>query len=182
LSVRRGLFVETKFKNMETITKLLLQELEQEGAITRKMLALVPNDKYTWKPHEKSMNIKSLATHLADLPSWIEMIINTDQLDFQNNTHIIDDVNDTTHLLDFFDRSLAKSIAALPLADINKMDNPWTLKSGEQIFSVTTKYETIRMSLAQIIHHRAQLGVYLRLLNIPIPGSYGPSADDQSFM
>ena len=166
---------------MKSITKLLLKELEQEANTTRKMLSIVPNDKYSWKPHEKSMTIKSLATHIADLPSWPEMVLRTTELDFANNTHQIDDVNNTIALIDFFDRSVDKSIKALENAETETLDEMWTLRSGDQIFSTDTKYEVIRMSIAQQIHHRAQLGVYLRLLNIPIPGSYGPSADDQTF-
>jgi uncharacterized damage-inducible protein DinB len=166
---------------MESITKLLAKELEQEANTTRKMLSIVPNDKYSWKPHEKSMVMKSLVTHIADLPSWPEMVLKTTELDFANNTHQIDDVNNTVALIDFFDRSVEKSINALENAKVETLDEMWTLRSGDQIFSTDTKYEVIRMSIAQQIHHRAQLGVYLRLLNIPIPGSYGPSADDQTF-
>lgn len=166
---------------METITKLLAKELEQEASTTRKMLSIVPNDKFSWKPHEKSMAIKSLATHIADLPSWPEMVLKTTELDFANNTHQIDDVNNTVALIDFFDRSVEKSLNALENAKVETLDEMWTLRSGDQIYSTDTKYEVIRMSIAQQIHHRAQLGVYLRLLNIPIPGSYGPSADDQTF-
>lgn len=166
---------------METITKLLAKELEQEATTTRKMLSIIPNDKFSWKPHEKSMNIKSLATHIADLPSWSEMVLRTTELDFENNTHQIDDVNNTVALIDFFDRSVDKSVAALQNANEDTLDELWTLRSGDKVYSEDTKYEVIRMTIAQQIHHRAQLGVYLRLLNIPIPGSYGPSADDQSF-
>lgn len=166
---------------MEPITKLLLKELEQEANTTRKMLSIVPNDKYSWKPHEKSTDVKSLVTHIADLPSWPEMILRTSELDFENNTHQIDDVNDTVALVQFFDRSIEKSVKALENVKIETLDEMWALRSGDKIFSDDTKYEVIRMSIAQQIHHRAQLGVYLRLLNIPIPGSYGPSADDQTF-
>ncbi len=162
---------------MKPITKLLKKELEQEASTTRKMLSIIPNDKYSWKPHEKSMDIKTLATHIADLPSWPEMILRTSELDFENNTHQVDDVNNTVALIQFFDRSVEKSIKALESAKIEALDEMWALRSGDKIFSEDTKYEVIRMSLAQQIHHRAQLGVCLRLLNIPIPGSYGPSAD-----
>lgn len=166
---------------MESITKLLAKELEQEAYTTRKMLSIVPNDKYSWKPHEKSMTIKSLVTHIADLLSWPEMVLRTKELDFTNNTHQIDDVNNTLSLINFFDSSAEKSLQALENAELATLDETWILRSGESIFIEGTKYEVIRTSLAQQIHHRAQLGVYLRLLDIPIPGSYGPSADDQTF-
>lgn len=166
---------------MEPITKLLLKEFEQEALATRKILSIVPNDKYSWKPHEKSMDIKSLASHLADIHSWIDMTLRTSELDFENSTHQIDEVSNTVSLITFFDKCVEKSTKALENAKPETLEEKWTLRSGEQIFYTYTKYEAIRMSFGQLIHHRAQLGVYLRLLNIPIPGSYGPSADDPTF-
>jgi uncharacterized damage-inducible protein DinB len=90
-------------------------------------------------------------------------------------------VNDTEALLEVFETSLIDGRSQLIAENESKLDEKWTLRSGETIYSVSTKGEVIRMALSQIIHHRAQLGVYLRLLNVPIPGSYGPSADEQSF-
>ncbi|MEO8768682.1 MAG: DinB family protein [Ferruginibacter sp.] len=158
-----------------------LKELNKEAITTRKMLSVVPNDKYDWKPHPKSMNIRQLAGHIAELPSWIKMVINTDELDFAENAYVSPDINDTKTLLALFEKSLAESQSALPKAKEEILDDLWTLRNGEQILSRETKAEVIRMSLSQIIHHRAQLGVFLRLLDVPIPGSYGPSADDVSF-
>jgi uncharacterized damage-inducible protein DinB len=158
-----------------------LKELKQETETTRKMLSRVPNDKYDWKPHEKSMNIRTLSTHIAELPSWIEMALTTDELDFAANPYNPDVINETSHLLDYLERNFEKGVKALENAKNATLDENWTLRNGNDIYSVSSKAEVIRMSLSQIIHHRAQLGVYLRLLNIPIPGSYGPSADDMSF-
>lgn len=165
---------------MELI-KLLQKEMEQEAVTTRKMLSRVPVDKFDWQPHPKSMILKRLATHIAELPGWVDMAINTDELDFENNPYIPHDVKTTEELLVFFDESLEKGRKALANADISKFSKEWVLRSGDQEYSRDTKYEVIRMAYSQIVHHRAQLGVYLRLLNIPIPGSYGPSADDVSF-
>ncbi|MEO5910120.1 MAG: DinB family protein [Pelobium sp.] len=166
---------------MEPITKLLLKEFEQEALTSRKMLSIIPNDKYSWKPHQKSMDIKGLATHLADIHSWIEMILKTDELDFENSIHRIDEVDNTVTLVAFFDKCEEKSTKALENVKPEILEESWILRSGAQIFYTYNKYEAIRMSFGQLIHHRAQLGVYLRLLDIPIPGSYGPSADDQTF-
>ena len=170
---------------METITleiiPLLQQELESEAVTTRKMLERVPADKFDWQPHPKSMSLKRLATHVAELPGWIDMAINTDELDFQNNPYIPKDVTTTQELVAFFEESLEKGRHALANADVNTFTNEWVLRNGDQVYSREPKYDVIRMSNSQIIHHRAQLGVYLRLLNIPIPGSYGPSADDVTF-
>ncbi len=122
-----------------SMISMYLKELEQESLTTRKMLSIIPNDKYDWQPHPKSMTIRSLATHIAELPTWINLALTTEELDF----------------------------AAAPY-------NP-------EIFMKQSKAETVHHSLCQIIHHRAQLGVCLRLLDVPIPGSYGPSADEMNF-
>ena len=166
---------------MMSIIPLLLKELEQEAITTRKMLQIVPNDKYDWKPHPKSMSVKQLATHIAELPGWLLMTLTTSELDFEANPYQPEDISNTTQLLEFFEKTLADGKAHLEKATEAQLEDMWTLRSGQHIHSVSTKYEVIRMTFAQIIHHRAQLGVFLRLLNVPIPGSYGPSADDMNF-
>jgi len=161
-----------------SIIQMLLKELDQEALTTRKMLERVPNDKYDWKPHEKSMSIRQLTTHIAELPTWITMALTTDGLDFATNPYQPIKVDNTAELLDLFESSLANGREGLAKASEEDLLPTWILRSGEHIFSVSTKGEVIRMTFSQIVHHRAQLGVYLRLLNIPIPGSYGPSADE----
>lgn len=162
-----------------SLIQMLLKEMEQEAQTTRKMLERVPNDKYDWKPHEKSMAIRALAPHIAELPSWVALALTTDGLDFATTPYQPANINNTAQLLDLFEKSLAEGKAQLSQATEEELQPLWTLRSGEHLLSVTTKGEVIRMSFSQIVHHRAQLGVYLRLLNIPIPGSYGPSADEQ---
>lgn len=164
-----------------TMIEMFTKELEQEAKTTRKMLERVPTDKFGWQPHEKSMTIKVLATHIAELPTWIGMTLNTDELDFADNPYQPVDVNTTEELLNYFDKCLAEGRESLASARDEQLFGSWTLRNGETIYQTTPKYDVLRMAFSQIIHHRAQLGVYLRLLNIPIPGSYGPSADDMSF-
>jgi uncharacterized damage-inducible protein DinB len=170
---------------METATLnlivLLQKELEQEAETTRKMLSRVPAEKFDWQPHPKSMNLKMLAAHVAELPGWIYLTLTTTELDFENNSYRPKGVKNTEELLDFFETSLQTGRDALATADIASFTDEWVLRSGSKIHSRRTKYDVIRMSLSQIIHHRAQLGVYLRLLDISIPGSYGPSADEAAF-
>ena len=163
------------------IIPLLLKEFEQEAQTTRKMLQRVPPDKWDWKPHEKSMTMMQLTTHIAELPGWVNMAMHTTELDFAAQPYTPTVVNSNEELLSLFEKGLADGKAALENAKEEDLLPSWTLRSGEQIFMVLTKYEVIRHAIAQTIHHRAQLGVYLRLLNIPIPGTYGPSADEQSF-
>ena len=164
-----------------TTIESLLKEMNQEAETTRKMLARIPNDKYDWQPHEKSMTVRRLATHIADIPSWVDIAINEDGLNFATTTHKEPVINNTEELLKFMDESVNKGGAALRQADDASLEKEWTLQNGDQVISVRPKSEVVRMAYCQIVHHRAQLGVYLRLLNVPIPGSYGPSADEMGF-
>lgn len=157
---------------------VLLKELDQEAQTTRKMLQRIPDDKYDWKPHEKSMNVRRLATHIAELPSWITMTLNTSELDFANNPYQPKEIKNTSELMAYFEETLADGRANLEKAKEKQMDDMWTLRNGETIYSTSSKLDVLRMAYSQIIHHRAQLGVYLRLLNVTLPGSYGPSADE----
>ena len=163
------------------MTEVFLKELEKEAVTTRKMLALVPGDKYDWKPHEKSMGLKQLAVHVAELPGWVAMTLTTDGLDFAANPYTPEPVSNPQELLTYFETNLKSGAEALEKAKEEDLLPNWTMRNGDEIYDVSPKKDVIRMSISQTIHHRAQLGVYLRLLNIPIPGSYGPSADDLSF-
>jgi len=158
-----------------------LQELTDESVVTRKMLDRVPSDKYDWRPHEKSMSIKQLAGHIAELPGWMSMAFTTDELDFQANDYVPLVWNNNEELLDLFEKSFAGAKAHLEEAKEEDLAPTWLLKNGDQVLMSLTKGGLVRHALSQTIHHRAQLGVYLRLLDIPIPGTYGPSADEQSF-
>lgn len=157
---------------------LLLKELEQEALTTRKMLSVIPDDKYDWRPHSKSMTIRSLATHIAELPTWVTLALTTDGLDFAAQPYDPVMINSTAELMDLFERSLEDGRSHLKIAHDEQLNGNWTLRSGDQILMDLTKYETIRHTYCQIVHHRAQMGVFLRLLDVPIPGSYGPSADE----
>ena len=161
-----------------TQLEALTQELENEAVTTRRMLSAVPSDKFDWQPHKKSMTVKRLATHIAELPTWIGMTLTTDELDFEKNPYKAEDVKTTEELLAYFERSLADGRNHLATCREDQLDKPWTLRSGNTIYSTEPKREVLRMALSQVIHHRAQLGVFLRLMDIPVPGSYGPSADE----
>lgn len=164
-----------------SLIQMLLKEIDREAIATRKMLERVPDDKYDWKPHEKSMTIRRLATHIAELPSWVSMALTTDELDFANNPYKPVVINNTNELLAYFEKSLADGKTQLEKATDKDLEPNWTLRNGEEIYSVESKGDVIRMSYCQIVHHRAQLGVFLRLLDVPVPGNYGPSADEMNF-
>jgi len=164
-----------------SLIQFFLKQLDDEAKTTRKMLSIVPDDKYDWQPHPKSMMIRRLATHIAELPSWITMTLTTSELDFASNPYTPEVINNTAGLLKYFEKNLADGKAHLEAATEEQLAESWTLRNGKDIYSTSPKSEVLRMTFSQIIHHRAQLGVYLRLLDVPIPGSYGPSADDMSF-
>lgn len=163
------------------IIPLLLKEFDQEAQTTRKFLKRVPIDKFGWKPHEKSMALQNLVVHIAELPSWVEMGIKTDELDFAARPYKPTPVGNSRELLALFEESVDRGKTALSQSNEEILLDTWTLRNADQVLSEMTKYEVIRLAFSQTTHHRAQLGVYLRLLDIPIPGSYGPSADEPAF-
>ncbi|SDM60718.1 Uncharacterized damage-inducible protein DinB (forms a four-helix bundle) [Catalinimonas alkaloidigena] len=160
---------------------MLLDEMDREAQTTRKMLDRVPDDKYDWQPHPKSMTVRQLATHIAELPGWVSLVLNTPELDFAASPYTPMPIRNHRELLDYFERSLAEGREQLAEANEARLSENWILREGDQVYSSSSKSDFIRTTYSQIVHHRAQLGVYLRLLDIPIPGSYGPSADDPSF-
>ena len=157
---------------------MFLHEMEQEAQTTRKMLSRIPDDKYDWQPHPKSMTVRQLATHIAELPTWVTMTLTTDELDFATSPYQPHVINTTDDLLTYLETCLADGRSQLVPENEAILSKPWTLRNGETVYFVSPKHEMLRTAFCQIVHHRAQLGVYLRLLNIPIPGSYGPSADE----
>jgi len=163
------------------IIQLLQKEFDAEANTTRKMLERVPNDNWDWQPHPKSMTLKQLTVHIAEIPSWVKMALTTNELNFADNSYQPAEVEDTAGLIALLEKSLEEGRASLRTAKEEDLLPTWTMRNGDQVYMTLTKYEVIRHALSQIIHHRAQLGVYLRLLNIPIPGSYGPSADEMNF-
>lgn len=154
------------------------KELEQEAVQTRKMLAIVPADKMDWQPHPKSMTIKALATHLAEIPIMITIAVTQDKWDFAGSPYNPADYPNATALVERFDECVSEAQAALASASDDILRKEWILCDGDTIYGEFEKWEAIRHAFGQNAHHRAQLGVFLRLLDIPIPGPYGPSADE----
>ena len=164
---------------MQTISQSFLSELERESINTRRMLERVPLEKGEWQPHEKSFPIAILATHIAEIPGWTELMIAADELDFSTMKYTPPVIQNSSDLLKLFDENVAKAKAQLLEADEDKYNSSWTMRHGDTVYFTMSKEQVIRTwVLNHIVHHRAQLGVYLRLLNIPVPGMYGPTADD----
>jgi uncharacterized damage-inducible protein DinB len=164
-----------------TLIDYFKQQFIEEGTTTRKMLSRVPDGQFGYQPHPKSMDMKRLATHIADLPGWIHMTFTTDEIDFAK-PYEQPEINNNADLMNYFEKRYAEGLSTLVQENEKLLNKLWTLRNRDTIYATNPKIEIIRMSLSQQIHHRAQLGVYLRLLDIPIPGSYGPSADENDFI
>ena len=163
-----------------TIADLLLPEFDQEMATTRRVLERVPEDKFSWKPHDKSFSMGDLASHVVNSIKWTDYTMNGTEFDLATVTP--DEINQAAksraELLAWFDANVPSARSTLARADADYAV-PWTLKNGTTVFFTMPRYNCIRsFVLNHIVHHRAQLGVYLRLNNVPVPGAYGPSADE----
>ncbi len=157
----------------------LIAELQMEAISTRKMLERVPTDKNDWKPHEKSMNLGRLSTHVAELPGWIAMTMGTDELDLSKMEYKPVMAKSTEELVAKLDDNVNKAVAALENSNDEDFEKIWTLRNGDHVIFTLPKKVVLRsMAYSHYYHHRGQLSVYLRLLEIPVPGMYGPSFDE----
>lgn len=163
---------------MMTFLESFQEELAMEAEGTRKMLALVPADKFDWTPHPKSMKIMDLAIHIADIPKWIGLGLNTELLDLAINPYVPKVLNTPDEIVAYFNQNVEDAKQDLSAFTDDVLEGSWQMNQGEMVLVKLTKLQTVRHAFCQMVHHRAQLGVYLRLLDIPIPGVYGPSADE----
>ncbi|CDM66393.1 DinB family protein [Pyrinomonas methylaliphatogenes] len=165
-----------------TISELFLPEFEQEVASTRRTLERVPDDRFDWRPHEKSMTMGALATHVANIPSWARVVIETDAFDVigpDGKTVRAPEVASREELLKLFEQNVEAARRAIAAASDEELAKAWALRAGEQTLFTAPRFAVLRrMVFNHLIHHRAQLGVYLRLNGIPVPSVYGPSADE----
>ena|SRR5688572_25637841 len=163
------------------IKDAFIGELKHESSLTKKMLEKVPLDKKDWKPHEKSMSLGNLATHVAEITHWVSDIIHIDDFDFMKNFNFNPQVaSSTEELIEIFQTNLDTAIADLSSMSDDDFAKSWTVRRGEQVMFNTPKKVSIRAwAINHMIHHRGQLSVYLRLLDVPVPGMYGPSADEK---
>ena len=163
-----------------TLNQMLWAELKAEADNTRKMLAVIPFDQADFKPHEKSMSLKRLAVHVAEITGWWKECLTHDELDFSKGNFAPKEFTSTEELLAYHDDLVAKAEVILNDTPESEFQNPWTMRNGEQIYFTMPKGAVVRTwCMNHLYHHRGQLSVYLRLLNVPIPGMYGPSADDK---
>jgi uncharacterized damage-inducible protein DinB len=159
-------------------SQTLLPEFDEEMKNTRKILECVPDGKFDYKPHAKSMTLGGLATHVAGLPSWTTFTLDTEELnltpDFKQEVG-----NSRAELLAMFDKNVASAREKIGAASDEDWKVIWTLKVSGKTFMSMPRSTVMRSSIMNhLVHHRAQLGVYLRLNDVAIPGMYGPSADE----
>src|SRR5450432_3865940 len=122
-----------------SMIQTFLKELQQEANTTRKMLALIPDDQFQWKPHEKSMTIQQLSTHIAELPGWVTMVLNTSELDFAVNGYTPLNIGTSAGVLQVFEKSVADGKASLETAKEEQLDDRWTLRNGDTVYSNSPK-------------------------------------------
>lgn len=162
-----------------TIIKQFLSELEAEIPATRKCIERIPEKRYDWKPHEKSMALGYLTLLVAEIPMWLSVMIRTREIDFQTFKH--KQPATTSEMVNHFDENVNGARQAFQELTLEDLSKPFVLKNGDHIIISSPLDENISSTLNHWVHHRGQLTVYMRLNDIPVPSIYGPSADEKSF-
>ena len=163
-----------------TLMESLAREFEREARTTRRLLERVPDDKLGWRPHEKSSTAGALASHIVDCIRWADEIFSRDEFDVDPAEFKSYRAESVADLLATFDQKVAAARRILASVPDAAMMQPWRFKVRGTLRFERQKAEVFRdFSLSHLIHHRGQLSVYLRLLNVAVPGAYGPSADEQ---
>lgn len=160
-----------------TIAGTLLPEFDQEMKTTRRLLERVPDGKGDWKPHPKSFALGHLAQLVAWLPGWVTNALTTTELDLATAGGY--SFETTTTLLGIFDKNVRAAREALTRAKDADFGVAWSLKRGGQVLMTLPRAAIVRQNISHLVHHRGQLSVYLKLLDVPIPSIYGPSADER---
>jgi uncharacterized damage-inducible protein DinB len=161
------------------INQSFISELKYEAASTKRILEKVPEGKFDWKPHEKSMSLGRLASHVAELPGFLHGILTIDDFDFAKGHYKPSHANTPEELMNVFQQKLDEVVQTLQNTSDEKMQANFTLRSGDHVIATVPRKVAVRsMALNHLIHHRGQIAVYLRLLDVPVPGLYGPSADE----
>jgi uncharacterized damage-inducible protein DinB len=161
-----------------SVAELLYADFDAEFATTRRFLERYPAGKDDWRPHPSSRALRALANHVADLPGLGAMILETDESDAAKRQPRRE-LGVAAEPVGLFDANVAAFRAALARAEFASLERPWTLRLGDRVIVQSPKRLLLRtMLMSHLVHHRAQLGIYYRLIDVPVPGAYGPSADE----
>jgi len=160
-----------------TLSEALLKELDAEMKSTRRVLERVPSEKGEWKPHPKSFSLGHLTQLVSWMPGWIAQTLKNTELSLGGASPYSYEKTET--LLEMFDKNVKDARAAIEGSSEADYDVTWSLKMGDKVFYSAQRREVVRNHLNHLYHHRAQLTVYLRLIDVPVPGIYGPSADER---
>ena len=166
-------------QNISIIGAEFLKELETEANATRKCLEQIPENLFDWKPHERSMNLGYLSLLVAEIPKWIQQMIEKSEIDLATFEHFAPKTN--TELVNHFEENLQAAKNALQDVSDEVLAETFFLKSQGQILYSSPKKDNISSAINHLVHHRGQLTVYMRLNDLPVPSIYGPSADDKGF-
>jgi uncharacterized damage-inducible protein DinB len=159
-----------------TIADALLPEFDQEMAITRRVLERVPGDQPDWKPHPKSFSLAHLAQLVSSLPGWVAQTLTETSLDLEKGGSYSNETRDT--LLARFDENARSGHAAIEASRDEDYDVLWSLRMGDKVLMTLPRAAVVRQHISHLSHHRGQLTVYLRMLDVPVPSVYGPTADE----
>ena len=162
-----------------TIAETLLPEFDQEMASTRRLLERVPGDRAEWKPHPKSFSLGHLAQLVSWMPGWIANTLQQTELNLKGGASYSNETTET--LLQGFDKNVRDARAAIVASKDADYAVPWSLKMGDRVIFTSPRGVVVRNHISHLSHHRGQLTVYLRLLDVPIPSIYGPTADERPF-
>lgn len=161
------------------LNESLVMEIREEAKGSRKMLERVPEKSFAWKPHQKSMTLGRLASHVAELPGWVTTTLECDELDFGKFKYTPPVVNTPADLLKILEVNVEKAVASLNKSALEDFSKMWTMRNNETVYFTMPKIVVIReFAMNHLYHHRGQLSVYLRMLDVPLPGVYGPTADE----
>ncbi len=162
-----------------TLSETLLPEFDEEMRTTRRVLERVPGDNPDWKPHPKSFSIAHLAQLVAGMPGWLTNVVRNTELDLAGGPGYSNQT--TSALLEVFDRNVREARAAIEQAKDSDYEVIWSLKMGDRSLASMPRRVVVRQTVNHLVHHRGQLTVYLRLLDVPVPSIYGPTADERTF-
>jgi uncharacterized damage-inducible protein DinB len=160
-----------------TIAETLLPELDLEMTTTRRVIERVPTEKGQWKPHPKSFSLGHLTQLVATMPGWLTRIIRDAEIDLAKGPGY--SYQKTEALLEQFDRLVPEARSVIASTRDADFQLPWSLKAGGQVLFTQSRWDGVRSAINHLVHHRGQLTVYLRLIDVPVPSIYGPTADEK---